>query len=121
MPSHKNHSFRRRLGYAAAGIARTARQEKSFRTQLVLAAGAAGATLWLRPAAVWVALVVLASALVLALELVNAALEAALDRLHPDHHPLVGAAKDAAAGAVLVASAAAAATGGLMLLSVLCC
>ena len=48
----------------------------------------------------------------------NAALEAALDRLHPQRHPAIGAAKDAAAGAVLVASLAAAAVGAMMVLSV---
>jgi diacylglycerol kinase (ATP) len=114
---YKNHGFRRRLGFAIAGIVRTARRERSFRTQLVLGTAAAASTAWLRPAPIWIALLVLAAGLVLALELVNAALEEALDRLHPDHHPAIGAAKDAAAGAVLLASAAAALVGGLMILS----
>ena len=47
---------------------------------------------------------VLACALVLALELLNTALEASLNLLHPGQHPLVKRAKDAAAGAVLLAS-----------------
>ena len=42
--------------------------------------------------------------LVLALELVNAALEYAIDRLHPELHDEIKHAKDAAAGAVLLAS-----------------
>ena len=115
MSDWKNAPFRRRLGFAVAGIVRTARREKSFRTQLGLAAGGAAVVAAARPALVWVGLFILAAALVLALELVNAALEAALDRLHPEAHPAIGAAKDAAAGAVLVASMAAAAVGGLML------
>lgn len=50
------------------------------------------------------ALVVLASGLVLAMEAMNTAVEHACDAFEPDHHPLVGAAKDAAAAAVLIAS-----------------
>lgn len=43
--------------------------------------------------------------LVISLELVNTALESACDQLSRDHHPLIGHAKDAAAGAVLVSAA----------------
>ena len=117
MKKMKNHAFRRRLGYALTGIRRTFRSEKSFRTQAALGLAGAGAVLWLQPGPVWTALVVLASAHVLGLELVNTALEAALDRIHPGQHPAVGAAKDAAAAAVLVASVAAAAVGVLMVVS----
>lgn len=47
-------------------------------------------------------LVILAIGLVVAAEAFNAAIEYLADALHPQHHPLVGAAKDAAAGAVLI-------------------
>lgn len=47
--------------------------------------------------------------LVLGLELLNSAIEATLDLLHPEKHPLVKYAKDAAAGAVLIGVLAAAA------------
>ena len=118
MRPDKNAPFRRRFGNALSGIRRASRREKSFRTQLAL--GVAGGSIagWLRPGPAWVALFLLASATVLALELVNAALEEALDALHPECHPAIGAAKDAAAGAVLVASMAALGVGGLMILSV---
>jgi diacylglycerol kinase len=62
----------------------------------------------------WVALV-LAIAGVWVAELLNTALEALCDALHPDPHPLVGRCKDVAAGAVLVAAAAATAVGLLVL------
>lgn len=52
-------------------------------------------------------LIVLAIALVIAAEGFNTALEALADALHPGHHPLVGTAKDIAAGAVLVCAIAA--------------
>jgi diacylglycerol kinase (ATP) len=50
----------------------------------------------------------LATGLVLVAELINTALEATLDGLHPDQAPFVKLAKDCAAGAALVASMTAA-------------
>jgi undecaprenol kinase len=61
----------------------------------------------LRPGALWAVVIILAAAMVLAAEAFNAAIEYLADAVHPDYHPLVGAAKDAAAGAVLIASLAA--------------
>jgi len=52
--------------------------------------------------------------LVIAFEALNTALEKALDRLHPDRHPLIGQAKDLAAGAVLLVSIFAAIVGILL-------
>lgn len=54
----------------------------------------------------WLALVLVIS-LVMAMEAMNTALEALADALHPSHHPLVGKAKDVAAGAVLLCAFAA--------------
>lgn len=115
----KNRRFAARLGFACAGIGLVFRREKSFRAQSAIAAAASLLLLALRPGALWSALVILSAALVLALELVNSALEYLLDRLHPAHSREIGAAKDAAAGAVLLASLAALAVGALMLLSLL--
>ena len=115
----KNRRFAVRLGFAAAGLRLVFRREKSFRSQCALAVVAALVTLALRPDPLWWALVALATALVLALELANSALEYLLDHLHPDHAREIGAAKDAAAAAVLHASFAAAAVGALMLLATL--
>ena len=110
----KNARFLTRLGYALAGIATVWRRERSFRTQLWLGAGALVVVIALSPPPIWIAALAIAAALVLALEMVNAALEYLMDHLHPDHHAAIGAAKDAAAGAVLIASIAALAVGGLM-------
>ena len=57
-------------------------------------------------------------ALVLALELLNSALEAVIDLLHPGLHPEVKAAKDMVAGAVLAISLAALAVAAAMLVEV---
>jgi diacylglycerol kinase len=51
--------------------------------------------------------IILAIAIVWLTELLNTAIEFALDKLHPEHDELVGKAKDMAAAAVLVASLAA--------------
>jgi diacylglycerol kinase len=115
----KNRRFAARLGFALAGIRLVFRREKSFRAQSALAVAAALTAAALRPGLLWSALLLLAVALVLALELVNSALEYLLDHLHPAGAREIGAAKDAAAGAVLLASLAALAVGGLMLLSML--
>lgn len=59
---------------------------------------------------------VAAIAMVFASECMNTALEALADAAAPAPHPLVGRAKDAAAGAVLCAAAGAAGIGVLVLL-----
>lgn len=50
------------------------------------------------------ALIYLGIGLVLVSEALNSAIEKTLDRLHPEQHPMVGIAKDMAAGATLIAS-----------------
>lgn len=119
LPSFKNRSFRTRLGFAAAGMRIVAAREKSFRTQSACALIAGGAAAWLRPGWLWGATLLLACALVLALEMVNASLEYLMDKIHPDHSREIGHAKDAAAGAVLLASGAAACIGAMMIAAAL--
>lgn len=68
-----------------------------------------GALLRLAPLA-W-AVLALAIGLVLTAELLNTALEAVVDLVSPQEHPLAKQAKDVAAAAVLVASLAALAAG----------
>jgi undecaprenol kinase len=100
----KKRGFVRRLRFAFAGLRSAASGEASFRAQLAAAALSLTFLLWKRPAPVWWALVATISAAVLAAELLNTALESAVDALHPAHHPLIGRAKDCAAAAVLVLS-----------------
>jgi len=112
----KNRPFRQRLGFALAGVGAVWRREKSFRTQTLLAAGAVVVVALLRPGLVWAGLVVISIVLVLALEMVNAAIEYMIDHIHPDVAPEIRQAKDVAAAAVLVASAGAAVVGLLMII-----
>lgn len=103
----KNRSLADRIGFAVAGWQAGWRRERSFRTQTLVAGLAVLGLMLLRPAPIWWALVAVTCALVLALELVNSALEALIDLLHPGIHPEIKAIKDMLAGAVLAISVAA--------------
>jgi diacylglycerol kinase len=59
-------------------------------------------------------LIILCIALVLALEAVNSAIEYLADKISPEQDPLIGKAKDIAAGAVLIAAIGAAIIGSLI-------
>ena len=65
----------------------------------ILVVSAAGLWFGLRPVE-W-AVLALTFGAVLAMEAVNTAVEAVVDLVSPDHHPLAGLAKDAAAGALV--------------------
>lgn len=90
--------------FAGRGFYRAWRTEPNLRLEAAVGAVALALTLWLRAPLAPIALVI---GLVLALELINSAIEAVVDLASPDHHELAGAAKDLAAAAVLVTSAAA--------------
>ena len=108
--------LRNNLIWAFQGVTYVFRTQVSARLQLaaavvVLIAGFGfGIDRW-----EWVA-VILSIGLVFAAETLNTALEALADAVHPDRHPLVGRAKDAAAGAVLLAAIAAAVVGSIVFL-----
>ena len=100
----KNQSFWRRFKFALNGVRVAASSEASFRTELVLGLGAAAVFALIRPPLIWIALCVLSAGALLALELLNTALERLADRLHPESHASIRIAKDCAAGAVCIAS-----------------
>ncbi|GAC1505330.1 MAG: diacylglycerol kinase [Vulcanimicrobiaceae bacterium] len=99
--------------FAFAGIVYAARTQSSMRIHFIIAAVVLAATVALRLDRPYVIAIVLVVAFVLALELVNTAVESVVDLLTIAHHPLAKTAKDAAAGAVLVASTAAVIVGYL--------
>ena len=112
----KNGPFHRRLGFALAGLREVWRREKSFRTQVLAGVAAVVAVALLRPGLVWAGLVAICIVLVLALELVNSAIEYMIDHIHPNVAPEIRRAKDVAAAAVLVASVGASIIGLLMVI-----
>lgn len=114
----KNRPLRERLGFAAEGLRAGWLRERSFRTQSVFALMAIAVLVLLRPAPIWWAIVALVAAMVLALELLNSALEGVIDLLHPGIHPEIKVVKDMVAGAVLIVSLSALIVGAALILSV---
>lgn len=106
-PSLKNRPLRQRLSFAVDGWLSGWRRESSFRTHCGFAVAALVALLILRPGPIWWGLVAVTIALVLALELINSAMESVIDLLHPGQHPEIKVIKDMVAGAVLTISIAA--------------
>lgn len=110
LPKAKS-SFWHSLGVALAGAVHVLRTERNAQIEGAIALIVVGLGLWLRIShAEWLVIFVLI-ALVLSLEMVNTAIEAAVDLAHPAHHPLAKKAKDSAAGAVVVVAIASVAVG----------
>ena len=106
--------FWRSFNHAFAGIMWAVRTQPNMRTHLVIALLVLLASLVLRIDRYYVVELVIIIAVVLALELLNTAVEAIVDLLVLTDHPLAKTAKDAAAGAVLIASIAAVVAGYLV-------
>ena len=106
--------FWRSFNHAFDGIMYAARTQPNMRAHLVISLLVVLGALLLRLDRYYIVGLVVVIALVLALELVNTAVEAIVDLLTATHHPLAKTAKDAAAGAVLVASIAAVVVGYLV-------
>jgi undecaprenol kinase len=101
MEVHKNQSFSTRLRFAMTGIAHGFRSERSLKTQALVLLLVLLVLVFLRPAPLWWALVIISSAAVLSAELFNTAIERLADHLHPELHPEIRIVKDCAAAAVL--------------------
>lgn len=97
-------NFLASLGHAIHGIRHAVAGERNLKIQLAAFVLALGAALLLRIPRLELLAVLGVSALVLALELANTALERLADRVSraPDAH--IGIAKDVMAGAVLLAA-----------------
>ena len=93
----------RALGNSVKGITGAYREEAAFRQGLALAFVVIPLGFWLGHTGVERALLVAPMVLILLVELVNSAIEAAIDRIGPEHHRLSGLAKDIGSGAVLMA------------------
>ncbi len=89
--------------YSIQGIIAAWRDEAAFREEAVLAAIMVPAACFLAPDKLSLILMIGSVLLVLALELVNTAVEAAINRIGPEIHPLSKKAKDTASAAVLIA------------------
>lgn len=100
--------------YAFRGVWRLFRREHNAWIHLGFATGVCAAGWWWRIDRTEWALVVFAIGSVLAAEAFNTAFETFADAVKPERHPLVGRAKDLAAGGVLLAAVGAAVVGVLV-------
>jgi len=101
--------------YAFAGLWYALRTQRNARIHLLAAVAVTAMGLWLRLDAVWWAVLVLTISLVFFAEMVNTVVEAIVDLVTPEYHPLAKVAKDVSAGAVLVTAMAAVVVGLLIL------
>lgn len=87
--------------HSLAGLAEAARHERAFRQELLLAAVLAPLGLFLGKTGPERAMLVGSVLLVLVIELLNSAIEAAVDRISIEEHPLAKRAKDLGSAAVM--------------------
>lgn len=105
----------RSFGYALAGLAYLFRTQRNARIHLAVATLVCLLAGWLGLGRLEWAVLILTMALVLILEGINTAIEAAIDLASPDVHPLAKTAKDLAAGMVLIAALTSVGVGALVL------
>jgi len=103
--------------YSFAGLAAAARHEAAFRELVLLLIVAVPAALWLGRSGAERALMIASVALALVVELVNAAIEAVVDRISLENHALAKRAKDIGSAAVMLSLANAAVVWLVILLS----
>jgi diacylglycerol kinase len=94
------HSFR----YAGEGVWYAFRTQVNLRIHLAFTALVVIAGLWLQLISIEWAILVVTISVALSAELFNTALEATLDRVSIEEHPLAKIGKDVAAGAVLISA-----------------
>ena len=85
------------------GFAAAYRHEAAFREEVLLAAVLIPAALLLRLPAVESVLLIGSVLLLMLVEILNSGLEAVVDRIGPEIHPLSGRAKDLGSAAVFIA------------------
>lgn len=104
------------LFYSLDGFKAAWKHEDAFRQEALLALVLIPLALLLTEVALERALMIASVLLVLIVELVNSAIEATVDRISLEHHPLAKRAKDVGSAAVLIALVNVLAVWGLVLL-----
>jgi diacylglycerol kinase (ATP) len=92
----------RAAAVALQGLRAAWRHEDAFRQEVIIAAIAIPAALLLQVAPLGKVMMIASILLVLIVELLNSALEAAVDYISLDHHPLAKRVKDIASAAVFL-------------------
>ncbi len=91
------------VGYSWAGLAAAFKHENAFQQEVFLALLLVPLALFLGDSGIERALMIAAVLLVLMVELLNSAIEAAVDRISLEHHLLIKRAKDMGSAAVMIA------------------
>ena len=104
------------LRYSMDGLRAAYTGEDAFRQETLLAAVLIPLALWLPVSGLGKALMIASVLLVLAVELINSAIEAVVDRVSLDRHALSKRAKDLGSAAVLLALINVAAVWGCVLI-----
>ena len=102
------------FGYAGAGLLYCIRTQRNFRIHVAAAILALIAGFILELALTEWAIIALLVVMVLAAEMVNTMVEALVDLVIQDYHPLAKVAKDVAAGVVLLTAGGAVVVGVLI-------
>lgn len=97
-------SFIKSVGHAIDGIQYTTNHERNFRIEIIFAIMVVIASFILNVSLIEWAILVLVIGMVIALEMVNTAIERCVDLVTKDYKELAKVAKDVAAGAVFVMS-----------------
>ena len=102
--------------YSCQGITAAFRHESAFRQEVLLALILLPTALWLDVTSTAKALLIMSVMLVLIVELLNSAVEAVVDRVSIELHPLAKRAKDIASAAVFLSLATVVTVWALVLL-----
>jgi diacylglycerol kinase len=108
-------SLLRSFGFALEGVSYLIRTQRSAQIEIVIGVVVIAFAALLGITSIEWAVLVLAMALVLALEALNTAIELAVTLASPERHPLAKAAKDVAAAMVLIAAIGSVIVGAIVL------
>jgi len=103
--NRKKYSIKRLInsfGYAFKGIITVYKTEQNILIHTIIALMVLGLSFYLKISKIEFLIIVLVIGLVIALEIINTALEYTIDMVMPNIHPMAKMAKDASSAAVLV-------------------
>jgi diacylglycerol kinase (ATP) len=88
--------------FSRQGLIAAFQRESAFRQEIALIAVLIPAGIWIAESLLDFILLLAVCLLVLVVELLNSAVEAAIDRISNEHHPISGLAKDYGSAAVMI-------------------
>lgn len=100
-PNHFKRLYRA-TGYSIAGLKSTYEYEQAFRLEVYILIVLLPLSIWLANTPLEFVILISSWLFVMVIELLNSAVEAAIDRIGPEHHELSGRAKDIGSAAVMV-------------------